>query len=70
MGVRRRAECQTPTPFADGDWVVDFDADLVMAAIQGNAVEPLTTIGWLMWHIGSMPRAPCSARFPRRIQDH
>jgi hypothetical protein len=35
--------------------VVDFDADLVMAAIQGNAVEPLTTIGWLMWHIGSMP---------------
>lgn len=39
----------------DGDWVVDFDADLVMAAIQGNAVEPLTTIGWLMWHIGSMP---------------
>jgi hypothetical protein len=54
-GVRRRAECQTPTPFGDGDWVVDFDADLVMAAIQGNAVEPLTTIGWLMWHIGSMP---------------
>jgi hypothetical protein len=33
--------------------VADFDADLVMAAIQGNAVEPLTTIGWLMWHIGS-----------------
>src|SRR5712691_4051952 len=54
-GVRRRAECQTPTPFGDGDWMVDFDADLVMAAIQGNAVEPLTTIGWLMWHIGSMP---------------
>jgi hypothetical protein len=51
-GVRRRAECQTPTPFGDG-WVVDFDADLVMAAIPGNAVEPLTTIGWLMWHIGS-----------------
>jgi hypothetical protein len=23
--------------FGDGDWVVDFDADLVMAAIQGNA---------------------------------
>ncbi len=54
-GVRRRAECSTPTPFGDGDWVVDFDADLVMAAIQGNAVEPLTTIGWLMWHVGSMP---------------
>jgi DinB superfamily len=55
MGVRRRAECQTPTPFGDGDWVVDFDADLVMAAIRGDAVEPRTTIGWLMWHIGSMP---------------
>jgi DinB superfamily len=54
-GVRRRAECRTPTPFGDGDWVVDFDADLVMAAIQGKAVEPLTTIGWLMWHVGSMP---------------
>jgi hypothetical protein len=36
--------------------VVDFDADLVMAAIQGNAVEPMTTIGWLTWHIGSMPQ--------------
>lgn len=54
-GIRRRVQCQTPTPFGDGDWVVDFDADLVMAAIQGNAAEPLTTIGWLMWHIGSMP---------------
>ena len=54
-GVRRRAECQTPTPFGDGDWVVDFDTDLVMAAIRGNAIEPLTTIGWLMWHIGSVP---------------
>jgi hypothetical protein len=54
-GVRRRAECETPTPFGDGDWVIDYDVDLVMAAIQGNAVEPLTTIGWLMWHIGSMP---------------
>ena len=54
-GVRRRAECQTPTPFGDGDWVVDFDTDLVMAAIRGNAIEPLTTIGWLMWHVGSMP---------------
>jgi hypothetical protein len=39
-GVRRRAECQTPTPFGDANWVVDFDADLVMTAIQGNAVEP------------------------------
>jgi DinB superfamily len=54
-GVRRRTDCQTPTPFGDGDWVVDYDTDLVIAAIRGTAVEPLTTIGWLMWHIGSMP---------------
>jgi len=54
-GVRTRRECQTPTPFGDGDWVVDFDFDLAAAAIQGKAVEPLTTIGWLMWHVGSVP---------------
>lgn len=54
-GVRRRSECQTPTPFGDGDWVVDFDYDLAAAALEGKAIEPLTTIGWLMWHIGSQP---------------
>lgn len=51
--TRRQWQRRTTAPFGDGGWVVDFDADLVMAAIQGNAVEPLTTIGWLMWHIGS-----------------
>jgi hypothetical protein len=40
-GVRRRAECQTPTPFGDGDWVVDFDADLVMAGTYSH-VQSLT----------------------------
>jgi hypothetical protein len=55
-GVRRRHECTTPTPFGDGDWVVDFDHDLVVAADEGRAVEPMTTIGWLLWHIASMPR--------------
>ena len=54
-GIRRRAECQTATPFGDGDWVADFDDYLARAADRGEAVEPLTTIGWLMWHIGSMP---------------
>jgi hypothetical protein len=54
-GIRRRAECQTATPFGDGDWVADFDDSLARAADRGEAVEPLTTIGWLMWHIGSMP---------------
>jgi hypothetical protein len=37
-----------------GDWVVDFDNDLVRAADEGRAVEPLTTIAWLFWHVGSM----------------
>jgi hypothetical protein len=47
-GIRRRAECQTATPFGDGDWVADFDDYLARAADRGEAVEPLTTIGWLM----------------------
>ena len=53
--VRKRAECQTPTPFGQGDWVVDFDGDLVQAAAEGKVAEPLTTVAWLFWHIGSMP---------------
>ncbi len=55
--VRRRADCRTATPFAtaDSDVLADFDADLDRAADEGEAVVPLTTIAWLMWHIGSMP---------------
>jgi hypothetical protein len=54
-GVRPRSECRTPTPFGDGDWVADFDFELAGAAIWGKAIEPLTTIGWLLWHVGSLP---------------
>jgi hypothetical protein len=54
-GVRRRSDCQTPTPFGEGEWVCDFDFDLMVAAIQGQAIEPMTTIGWLLWHIASQP---------------
>jgi DinB superfamily len=53
--VRSRADCQTSTPFGDGDWVVDFDAEIAAGADAGSAVEPMTTIGWLLWHIGSQP---------------
>jgi len=49
-GVRRRDECRTPNPFGKGEWVVDFDVDVV----EGKVVEPLTTIAWLFWHVGSM----------------
>jgi hypothetical protein len=52
--VRRRDACRTPNPFGKGDWVADFDGALVLAAIEGTAVEPLTTIAWLFWHVGSM----------------
>jgi hypothetical protein len=34
--------------------VVDFDGSIIRASIEGNAVEPLTTIAWLFWHFGSM----------------
>ena len=53
--VRRRRDCRSPTPFGDGDWVADFDNELVVAAVMGGEIEPMTTIGWLLWHIGSVP---------------
>jgi hypothetical protein len=49
-GVRRRSECRTRHPFGEGDWVVDFDVD-----VAGADNEPMTTIGWLFWHMASMP---------------
>ena len=48
-------ECQTPTPFVVGAWAADFDADLAWAASEGKAIEPLTSIAWLFWHVGSVP---------------
>lgn len=53
--VRPVEESQTATPFVVGAWVADFDADLVTAAVGGKAIEPLTSIAWLFWHVGSQP---------------
>jgi len=53
-GIGPRTECRTATPFGDGDWVADFDADFAMTAVAGAAI-PMTTIGWLLWHIASTP---------------
>ena len=53
--VRPKAECRTPTPFGRGEWLVDFDGDLAMSSTREMPAEPLTTIAWLMWHVGSMP---------------
>jgi hypothetical protein len=53
--VRPATESQTATPFITGSLAADFDAGLVMAAVDGNAIEPLTSIAWLFWHVGSQP---------------
>ncbi len=53
--VRRADECVTPTPFRDGDWAVDFDWDLAAAEVEDRGLTPLPTIGWLLWHVGSLP---------------
>jgi hypothetical protein len=53
--VRPAAQCGTATPFVTGSLAADFDAGLVTAADEGNAVEPLTSIAWLFWHVGSQP---------------
>ncbi len=31
----------------------DFDVSVVERAIEGTAIEPLTSIAWLFWHVGS-----------------
>lgn len=56
-GIRRRDECKTANPFSstDPDWVADYDHALARAADWRTTIEPLTTIGWLFWHVGSMP---------------
>ncbi len=53
--VRRADECVTPTPFRDGDWAADFDWDLAAAEVGDRGLTPLTTIGWLLWHVGTQP---------------
>jgi hypothetical protein len=53
--VQPRDKCQTATPFVVGEWAADFDADLAAAADEGKTVEPLTSIAWLFWHVGSQP---------------
>ena len=46
--IRRRDDCRTPTPFGNGDWLVDFE-------VPEPTPAPMTSIAWLFWHIGSMP---------------
>jgi hypothetical protein len=44
------SECRTATPFVTGSLAADFDV-----AVVGGTVEPLTSIAWLFWHVGSQP---------------
>src|SRR5262245_9911366 len=55
--------CTTATPFVTDGMAADFDESVVIAAIMGTGVEPLTTIGWLFWHIGSQPRRAAELDF-------
>ena len=62
-GIRRREECTTanPTGADESPWVSDTDLALEEAADRGEAVGPLTTIGWLLNHVGAAPEL--TARF-------
>jgi DinB superfamily len=53
--VRPVSERRTATPFVTGSWEADFDVGLVEAAVDGRAVEPMPSIAWLFWHVGSQP---------------
>jgi hypothetical protein len=50
--IRPVTECRTATPFVSGSLAADFDADRALAA---ESAEPLTSIAWLFWHVGSQP---------------
>lgn len=56
-GIRLREECTTPnaTGTEGGEWVADNDWAIAEAADRGDAIEPMTTIGWLLNHFGAAP---------------
>ena len=56
-GIRRRGESSTRDPLGadDGEWVADNDWALHEAVDRGEAVSPMTTIGWLLNHVGAAP---------------
>jgi len=56
-GIRRREDCTTPNASGEGAWVSDQDWGIQTEAMtEGSSViEPMTTIGWLLNHIGAAP---------------
>jgi hypothetical protein len=61
--VRPLTESRSATPFVTGSLSADFDARLAVAAGDGRAIEPLTSIAWLFWHVGSQPRRAAELDF-------
>ena len=53
--IHPATEHRTPTPFLNGELAADMDSGLIEAAMRGDAAEPMTSIAWLLWHVGSMP---------------
>jgi hypothetical protein len=53
--VHPATEQRSATPFISGSLAADMDSGLVAAAVEGKAVEPVTSIAWLFWHVGSQP---------------
>jgi hypothetical protein len=53
--IRPAGESRTPTPFVSEALCADFDGNVAMAADGVKTFEPLTSIAWLFWHVGSMP---------------
>lgn len=58
-GIRRREECATrdATGAEGSEWVADNDWEIAAAADRGDLIQPMTTIGWLLNHIGAAPGA-------------
>jgi hypothetical protein len=54
-GIHPVDECRTTTPFVIGAWAADMDSEVALSADGVTTFEPMTTIGWLLWHVGSMP---------------
>ena len=62
-GIARREECQTPTPLgaSESEWVADYDTEVEK---EGNdAVDPMTTIAWLLNHFGAAPGTAAQLEF-------
>lgn len=55
--VRPLEDSWTSTPFIVNGWVADFDASAKAARFSADGIgtEPLTSIAWLFWHVGSQP---------------